>query len=85
MDASAALRPAEVGGVDRLLFASATTQQREDPQDLNDPGAWQDPPRVRELIAMRTAKSKTYRLASGQREWVSNDEVIHYKDDSGAW
>ena len=34
---------------------------------------------------MRTAKSKTYRLASGQREWVSNDEVIHYKDDSGAW
>lgn len=58
---------------------------REGPPSARDLSAWKDPRRVREIVGLRDARSKTYELASGLLEWVGGDEVIHYKDASGSW
>jgi hypothetical protein len=40
---------------------------------------------VRELTELRTAESKTFELADGQREWVGYQEPVHYQDSQGAF
>jgi len=41
--------------------------------------------RVKELVELRTATSKTFQLADGKREWVGYAEAVHYQDASGAF
>lgn len=72
-----------VGDRDTQQIEGAATS--EGPSGIVDLGDWDDPRRTRELVGLRDARSKTYELATGQLEWVSTDEIIHYKDVSGAW
>ncbi len=41
--------------------------------------------RVKELVELRTDRSKIFELADGQREWVGYVEAVHYKDAGGAF
>ncbi len=45
----------------------------------------QEPPRVREMVELRDATSKTYELQNGQVEWVTNGDVVNYQDADGVW
>jgi hypothetical protein len=40
---------------------------------------------LREINGLRTADSKTFELADGNREWVGYTEPVHYKDGSGTF
>jgi hypothetical protein len=40
---------------------------------------------LQEITGLRTADSKTFELADGNREWVGYTEPVHYKDGSGTF
>mgnify|MGYP001058496227 CR=1 FL=1 len=55
------------------------------PAAAEEPQDHQDPKRLREIVGLRDATSKTYELADGQREWVGYAEAVHYQDADETW
>ena len=77
-----------------LVFGSGglgDANAAEGAEDLSQPSGVeafpraQEPERLREVVELRDADSRTYELATGQMEWVSNGSPIHYQDSAGRW
>ena len=67
------------------LFLGVGSGQVVATEELQDPASREESQRVRELAELRDATSKTYELANGQMEWVTNGDVVHYQDATGVW